>query len=76
MKILVMGFSKIKYMPYMNFYLENIDTSKNDVHLLYWNRDLQQEDTSHLQDVTLHEFKCYQEDDVSKFSKIKSFLKF
>ncbi len=76
MKILIMGFGKIKFMPYMNFYLENIDTSKNDVHLLYWNRDLQQEETSHLQGVTLHEFKCYQEDDVSKFSKIRSFLQY
>lgn len=71
-----MGFGKIKFMPYMNFYLENIDKNKNDVHLLYWNRDLQEEETSHLQGVTLHEFKCYQEDDVSKFSKIKSFLKY
>ena len=53
----------------MNFYLDNIDTKENDVHLLYWNRDLKEEDTSFLKNVTLHEFRCYQEDDVSKFSK-------
>lgn len=76
MKILIMGFTKIKYMPYMNFYLENIDATLNDVHLLYWNRDLKIEDTSFLQGVTLHEFYYKQEDDVSKVLKIKSFLKF
>ena len=76
MKILIIGFAKIKYMPYMNMYLNNIDTEKNDVHILYWNRDLKEEDTSKLKNVTLHEFKCYQEDDVSKISKITSFVKF
>lgn len=76
MKILIMGFTKIKYMPYMNFYLENINTNKNEVHLLYWNRDLKPEDTSSLNGVTLHEFSCFQADDVSKASKIGNFLKY
>ena len=76
MKILIVGFSKIKYMPYMNFYLENIDIQRNDVHVLYWNRDLKKEDVSFLAGITLHEFSCKQEDDISKFSKIGSFLKF
>ena len=76
MKILVVGFTKIKYMPYMNFYLENLDTSANDVHLLYWNRDLKEENTDFLSGVTLHEFRCRQEDDVAKFSKIGSFIKY
>ena len=75
MKILIVGFTKIKYMPYMNFYLDNIDVSRNDVHLLYWNRDLTDEDTMSL-DITLHEFKCYQEDDASKLSKLSSFRKY
>lgn len=60
----------------MNFYLDNIDTKMNDVHLLYWNRDLKDEDVSALKDITLHEFRCYQEDDVSKISKVTSFFKF
>ena len=71
-----MGFSKIKYMPYMNFYLDNIDTSENEVHVLYWNRDLQDENTEKYKSCVLHEFRCYQEDDVSKISKIKSFFKY
>ena len=54
MKILIIGFGKIKFMPYMNFYLDNIDKNANEVHLLYWNRDLREEDTSALECVTLH----------------------
>lgn len=76
MKILIVGFAKIKYMPYLNLYLENIDTNKNEVHIVYWNRDLVDEDVSYIKNVTLHQFRCYQEDDVSKFKKINSFLKF
>lgn len=76
MKILILGFAKIKFMPYMNFYLENINCKENDVHLLYWNRDLQGEDTEKYSDITLHEFRFYQEDDVPKLFKIKSFLSY
>lgn len=76
MKILIMGFSKVKYMPYMNFYFDNIDKAQHEVHILYWNRDLQSEDLSKYQQCTFHEFKCYQEDDVSKFSKVMSFAKY
>ncbi len=39
MKILIIGFAKIKYMPYLNLYLDNIDVENNDVHFLYWDRD-------------------------------------
>lgn len=76
MKILIIGFAKIKYMPYINFYLDNIDREKNDVHIIYWNRDLQEENLDSLKGITLHEFKNYQEDDVAKLSKITGFKKF
>lgn len=76
MKILIMGFTKIKYMPYMNFYLNNINRAEHEVHILYWNRDLQSEDLTKYQGCVFHEFRCYQEDDVSKFSKINSFAKY
>ena len=76
MKIFIMGFTKVKYMPYMNFYLDNIDKAEHEVHILYWNRDQQSEDLSKYQGCVFHEFKLYQEDDVSKISKIKSFAKY
>ena len=66
----------MKFMPYINFYLSNIDVANSDVHVVYWNRDLQSEDLSKYNDLTLHEFCCYQEDDVAKAAKIKSFLKY
>lgn len=76
MKILIMGFTKVKYMPYMNFYFDNIDKAENEVHILYWNRDLQSENLSKYDGCIFHEFKRYQEDDVSKFSKVASFAKY
>lgn len=75
MKILIVGFAKIKYMPYINFYLDNIG-KENDIHILYWNRDLKSESISKYSSFVLHEFQCYQEDDVSKISKINSFIKY
>ena len=69
MKILIMGFSKIKYMPYMNFYLENINADKNDVHLLYWNRDLKPEDVSALAILSCMNFPDF------RLTMFQSFLK-
>ncbi len=76
MKILVMGFTKIKYMPYMNFYLQNIDADQHEVHILYWNRDLQEETIGQYSGYTFHEFLSYQEDDVSPVFKIRNFIKY
>lgn len=75
MKILLMSLTKIKYIPYANFYLNRIDCEKNDVHFLYWNRD-EQEDIIPKQTLTLHEF-CYpQENEVAKHKKIAGFIKY
>ncbi|WP_078543560.1 glycosyltransferase [Litchfieldia alkalitelluris] len=75
MKILLIGFTKLAYMPYMNFYLSQVANQNNDVHLLYWNRD-EKEEIPLSYNVKLHEFKQYQEDEVAKIRKIRSFLKF
>lgn len=76
MKILLAGFAKIKYMPYVNFYLDNIDREKHEVHLVYWNRDLAEEDLSKYEGIKLHEFRYFQEDNVAHRSKIGSFIKY
>ncbi len=76
MKILIVGFAKIKYMPYLNLYLETLSREKNDIHLIYWNRDLKEENLSKVEGLTLHEFYRYQEDDVNKLSKIAAFIEF
>lgn len=76
MKILILGFSKIKYMPYINFYLNHIDKEQNDIHILYWNRDMQNEDLTPYHGCEFHEFRYYQEDDVAKVFKIKNFIRY
>lgn len=60
----------------MNFYLDNISSDKNVVHILYWNRDRKHENLSALGGYILHEFSEHQEDDVPVYSKIGSFLKY
>ena len=76
MKILIVGFTKIKYMPYIKFYLDKINIKKNKIDIIFWNRDLKKEELDFNKKITYHEFKCYQEDDVNKILKIKNFLKF
>lgn len=75
MDILILGFTKMKFMPYINFYMDNID-KKNNIDIIYWNRDTIQEDLSRYKNVTFHEFNLYQNDSDPKISKIKSFLKY
>ena len=60
-------------MPYMKFYLDNIDRENNEIHLLYWNRDLKEESIFEYKDLILHEF---QEDDTSKLIKVKAFIEY
>ena len=76
MRILLVGFTKIKFMPYMQFYFDNLNMSENEVSLLYWNRDLIKEDTSKLDNIKLYEFRFLQKDDVNKILKIRSFIHF
>ena len=75
MKILLLGFSKLKFMPYANFYLDNID-STNEIHLVIWNRDCVKEVLNNNSKIHYHEFYCFQEDQVSRISKIGSFVKY
>ena len=75
MKILIMGFAKLKFMPYMNFYLDNI-SSGNEVHIIYWNRDNKPEDLKPYEGYVLHEFNKFQADEVPIYTKVGSFLKY
>lgn len=75
MKILIIGFAKIKYMPYLDFHLKNLDLEKNDVSLVYWNRDCD-DDASVDARVKTYEFKSFLDDESPKASKITSFIKF
>lgn len=77
MKILLLGFAKMKYMPYASFYLEAIDYKKNEVDIVYWNRDLKEEDLSgYDSSISFFEFKEAMNDSVSKFNKLHFFYKY
>lgn len=75
MKVLLVGFAKLKYMPYINFYLDNFAKINAEIHVLYWNRD-EDKDISLPDGIIRHEFTLPQQDEVPKWSKIKSFLLF
>ncbi len=75
MTILLLGMGKLKYMPYMNFYLEQIDTHQDDVHILYWDRD-GKEDQKMDSDITLHCFRADMYDGESILHKMPKFLKY
>lgn len=61
-------------MPYASFYLDKIDFSGNQVSIVYWNRDLQEEDLSNYDSsIKFYEFKRRMEDNIDKRKKLKSF---
>ncbi|WMX54280.1 hypothetical protein [Peribacillus sp. R9-11] len=72
MKVLVLGFTKISYMPYMHFYLEQLRKNNCEIHLLYWKRD-SNPDSESPEGVVTHVFDRYQEDSVPLRKKIGSF---
>ena len=74
MKILLIGFAKMKYMPYMNFYLDQIDRRQHEVHVLIWNRDGKPEPRE--QGLVYHEFNSILSDDIPKYKKLASFMRF
>lgn len=76
MKILIIGFAKFKYMPYINYYTDNIDLTENELHIVYWNRDGGDDILPENSGIHLYEFKEIQPDDVKKQKKILNFLKF
>lgn len=77
MKILLLGFAKMKFMPYASFYLDKIDYEKNEVDVVYWNRDLKDEDlTKYNEAIRFHEFRDEMADWIGKKQKISHFYRY
>lgn len=76
MKVLIIGPGKMKYMPYAHFYLDNIDWSMHEIHVIYWNRDEKDEDLSMYEGLHLHEFRQYMVNDATLKTKLKLFYFF
>lgn len=75
MKVLVLGFTKIAYMPYMNFYIEQLQKSSCDISLLYWDRDSKPD----IELPAVGKFFCFKEnmlDSEPMIKKIPYFIKF
>ncbi|MFE4896542.1 glycosyltransferase family protein [Peribacillus butanolivorans] len=73
MKVLVLGFTKISFMPYMHFYLEQLRKNNCEIHLLYWKRD-SNPDSESPEGIVTHVYDRYQEDSVPLRKKIGSFF--
>ena len=73
MKIAILGFAKIKYMPYMHFYLDQLDMQQHEVHLLYWRRD-SGPDATLPQGITGHSFDYPMSDDLPLRKKLPGLL--
>lgn len=73
MRILILGFTKIKYMPYMHFYLDQIDKTKNEIHLIFWDRDGTR-DVSIDDRIILHCFKRNMSDALPLKQKMPSII--
>ncbi len=71
MRVLLIGFAKLKYMPYKDFYLHKLDCGKQEVHFLYWNRNGKPE--AREPGIHYHEFVWPMEDDIPKLKKLRGF---
>ena len=75
-QLLLIGFTKFMYMPYMNFYLDTLHSSPIEIHVIKWSRDHEPDISLGYDDIVVHDFKCVQLDETLKLGKIPSFLKF
>ena len=75
MKIAMLGFTKVKYMPYMHFYLDQIDVEKDEVHLIYWKRD-SNPDSDMPKGVEGHAFDYPMSDAVSLRKKLPGIMQY
>ena len=75
-KLLIVGFAKLSYMPYLNFYLEALEKANVEIHVVSWRRDSEEDDCTQNTRIILHEFTQNQKDEVAKVSKIGNFMKY
>lgn len=76
MKLLIAGFTKLAYMPYINLYLESLQDSDVEIHVISWKRDEDPDIELADKRITIHEFKKKQQDEVAKIAKIGSFIEY
>lgn len=75
-KLLIAGFTKLSYMPYLNFYLEALENLPVEIHVVTWRRDSEKDVTLRNDKIHVHEFAQDQADEVAKLSKIGNFFRY
>ncbi|MGI6122413.1 MAG: hypothetical protein ACOYH0_09045 [Saccharofermentanales bacterium] len=75
MKIAILGFTKIKYMPYLSMYLNELNKNDHEVHLIYWSRDAE-DDVPVPKGVIGHSLDIAMEDAIPLMKKLSSIYKF
>ena len=73
MKIAILGFAKVKYMPYLHFYLNQFNVKEHELHLIYWQRD-QHPDTPLPEGVSGHAYKKAMSDEMPLRKKLPGIL--
>lgn len=76
MKLLIVGFTKLSYMPYLNFYLEALEGTQIEIHVVTWRRDTEKDIELQNKNIIVHEFAQNQKDEVPRLSKIYNFIKY
>jgi len=77
MKVLLLGFGKIAYMPYMNFYLDTLK-GQDDIHfeLVYWDRDGKPDAEVPSVIEKSYKFEAHLEEQLPFKKKLKYFFKY
>lgn len=75
-KILLLGFGKIAYMPYMNFYLDAIKDEHIQFELIYWDRDGKPDAEVPCRISRTYKFEAHLEEQLPFKKKLKYFAKY
>lgn len=76
MKVLLLGFGKIAYMPYMNFYLDTLSEKDVQFELIYWERDGKPDAEVPQRISKAYKFVAHLEEQLPFKSKLKYFAKY
>ena len=76
MKVLLLGFGKIAYMPYMNFYLDTLQGKNIQFELIYWDRDGKPDATVPKSISKAYKFEAHLEEQLPFKKKLKYFAKY
>ncbi len=76
MKVLLLGFGKIAYMPYMNFYLDTLCEKDVQFELIYWDRDGKPDAEVPQRISKAYKFEAHLEEQLPFKRKLRYFVKY